>query len=150
MVISFTLSLPRDEASVPVVRHICRDALDALGVTSTCTSDIELAVTEACTNVLKHARSRQDEYDVTVEVNEVNCAISVVDSGEGFDHTRAGHEAPHESSEDGRGIHLMKALVDSVSFVSKEQDGTVVHLEKTLDLTDGSLLRQGAGSKSRA
>jgi serine/threonine-protein kinase RsbW len=141
VVITFALSLPRDEASVPVVRHICRDALEALGVTRSCTEDIELAVTEACTNVLKHARGSREDYDVSVEIDEENCAIRVVDSGGGFDHATTGDEEAQGSAEGGRGIHLMRALVDSVSFVSKAHDGTTVHLEKALELTAGSLLR---------
>lgn len=142
MIIAFSLSLPRDGASVPVVRHICRDALEALGVTRSCTADVEVAVTEACTNVLKHARGHHHEYEVTVEINETTCAIHVVDTGGGFDHDAAGSEEAHGSAEGGRGIHLMKALVDSVRFVSKAQDGTTVHLEKSLDLAENSLLRQ--------
>ena len=150
MAIAFSLSLPRDEASVPVVRHICRDALKTVGVTTSCSSDIELAVTEACTNVLKHARGTREEYDITIEIDETSCAIRVVDSGGGFDHAGAGDHESAGSAEGGRGIHIMKALVDSVSFVSKAQDGTTVHLEKALDLTERSLLRQLAGPRDRA
>ena len=128
------------------MRHICRDALEALGVTPSCTADIELAVTEACTNVLKHARGNREEYEVTVEVNEATCAIRVVDAGSGFDHAGAGIKEAHGAAEGGRGIHLMKALVDSVSFVSKAHDGTTVHLEKSLDLAEGSLLRELASN----
>ena len=72
MRISFSLSLPRDSATVPVVRRICRDALDVLGVEDECTSAIQLAVSEACTNVLKHVEGTSDEYAVDVTVDEVN------------------------------------------------------------------------------
>lgn len=148
MIIAFSLSLPRDAASVPVVRHICRDALEALGVTRACTADVELAVTEACTNVLKHTRGRRHVYEVTVEINEATCEIYVVDAGGGFDHESAGTAEADGSAEGGRGIHLMKALVDNVSFVSKASDGTTVHLEKTLDLAEDSLLRQLTASNA--
>jgi hypothetical protein len=42
----------------------------------------------------------------------------------------------------------MKALVDNVSFTSKPADGTIVSLEKALDLTPESPLRQHAESSS--
>lgn len=140
MVITFSLSLPRDELSVPIVRRICRSALDDLGVAPACTGDIEVAVTEACTNVLKHARGTESSYDVTVSVNESDCEIRVVDTGAGFDHMVKGHREPPPGDEGGRGILLMRALVDNVHFASVPEQGTIVHLQKHLDLTDSSVL----------
>ena len=142
MVISFSLSLPRDELSVPVVRRLCRSALDDLGVARSCVGDIELAVTEACTNVLKHANGTQDSYDVMVSVDESDCDIRVVDSGAGFDHAETGRDEPPVADESGRGILLMRALVDRVHFASIPEQGTIVHLQKHLDLTDASILKQ--------
>ncbi len=40
------------------------------------------------------------------------------------------------ASEGGRGVGLMRALVDRIEFISKPEAGTVVHLEKTLHLDD--------------
>lgn len=149
MVISFSLSLPRDELSVPLVRHICHDALIRVGVQDSCASDIELALTEACTNVLRHAEGTKDAYDVTVEFNDRCCEIRVIDSGAGFDHVGAGDAEAQGTAEGGRGIHLMRALVDKVQFVSKPLDGTVVHLEKTLELVPSSLLERMAADGAR-
>ena len=140
MEIHFSLCLPRDEESVPVVRHICRDALRELGVGSDCVGDVELAVTEACTNVLKHAAGTGDEYEVTVAVAEDDCVIRVIDSGVGFDHEAV--ERATEGSESGRGVFLMAALVDDLRFQSKPEVGTIVHLEKKLELTEDSVIRR--------
>ena len=142
MEIHFSLCLPRDQESVPVVRHICRDALRELGVAAHCVGDVELAVTEACTNVLKHAAGTGDEYEVTVAVAEDNCVIRVIDSGVGFDHETVDREAAAASSESGRGVFLMAALVDDLRFTSKPELGTVVHLEKKLELTEDSVIRR--------
>ncbi len=142
MVVTFSLSLPRDEASVPIVRHLCRSALNDFGVQSRCVGDIELAVTEACTNVLKHAEGTNDIYDVTIDINEHDCTIRVTDSGAGFDHDGVGREEALTGAESGRGIHLMRALVDNVRFTSRPEEGTVVHLEKELVLSDNSVLRR--------
>lgn len=148
MQITFTLHLPRDEASVPMVRHICRDALDKLGVDKDCVGDIELAVTEACTNVLDHAHGTGDEYEVRVEADETTCQIRVVDTGAGFDHELAGRDASPTSAESGRGIFLMRAVVDDLSFVSQPESGTMVHLVKKLALRPGSLLEKLTASGS--
>ena len=140
MTIVFTLCLPRDRASVPVVRHLLHSSMDKLGVEGDCLSDMELAVTEACTNVLQHAAGTDDDYEVAVEVNETMCEIRVTDGGAGFDHGAARGMAS-TSAESGRGIQLMKALVDRVQFLSRPQDGTIVHLVKELELRDNSVLR---------
>ncbi len=114
--------------------------MDRLGVQDECLSDIELAVTEACTNVLQHSTG-QEEYEVAVEVNDTRCQIRVIDAGAGFD-SEGVATSVDETAESGRGIQLMKALVDRVQFVSRPADGTIVQLEKELALTDGSILRQ--------
>ncbi|MDQ4144416.1 MAG: ATP-binding protein [Actinomycetota bacterium] len=139
MTIVFTLCLPRDRASVPVVRHLLHSSMENLGVEDDCLSDIEIAVTEACTNVLQHSTG-QEEYEVAVEVNEKMCEIRVTDTGQGFDHEGLAPKAP-DTAESGRGIQLMKALVDKVRFLSRPEEGTIVHLEKKLSLTPDSVLR---------
>jgi serine/threonine-protein kinase RsbW len=139
MTIVFSLCLPRDSASVPVVRHLVSNCLQRLGVTGECSSDVEIAVTEACSNVLIHAKGSSDEYEVNVEVNNERCEIRVTDTGTGFDHEAV--EEASAGSESGRGIQLMRGLVDSVKFSSQPERGTIVHLVKELALTDKSILR---------
>ena len=140
MDIRFSLCLPRDEVSVPVVRHLCGDALTSLGVAQGCVSDIELALTEACTNVLKHAAGTHEDYEVAVEVDESKCAIRVVDTGRGFDTEAWPDDRDGFPLEGGRGIELMRALVDDLHFVSRPHEGTAVYLEKSLTLSEGSIL----------
>ena len=140
MNIVFSLNLPRDEASVPVVRHISRDALLGLGVSRPCVDEIEVAVSEACTNVLKHVRGTNESYKVEVDVNERQCEIRVIDTGHGFDHDSQGREHADHSAEGGRGIFLMRAMVDNVEFTSAPGSGTVVRLTKNLALDEDSVL----------
>lgn len=118
-----------------------------LGVDQTCVSDIELAVTEACTNVLKHVAETHAEYEVSVELDESFCHIRVIDrGGEGFDHASQGHAEAHQEAEGGRGIFIMRAMVDELRFESEPETGAVVHLVKKLHLDDGSVLEQLAVS----
>jgi serine/threonine-protein kinase RsbW len=139
MEISLGLRLPRDEASVPFVRHLCGDALRELRVHEDCVCDVEIAITEACTNVVKHSSGFHDEYDVKIATDGRTCVISVSDAGVGFDHQTRPADLAHPSAEGGRGITLMRALVDRVQFVSRPADGTIVRLEKTLHLLADSI-----------
>jgi len=127
MQIALSLSLPRDGVSVPISRRIAAQALDTLGVDPECTNDIEVALTEACTNVLDHV-GEGDEYEVLMRVRGDLCVIEVVDTGRGFDASALGHRDAAQSAEAGRGIQLMRALVDRVIFTNREESGTIVHL----------------------
>jgi serine/threonine-protein kinase RsbW len=142
MEISLSLSLPRDEASVPFVRHLCGDALAQLGVAGDCVSDVEIAITEACTNVVRHSTDAREEYKVQILIDEGSCHITVTDSGAGFDHEAKLSAVAEAGAEGGRGLGLMHALVDNVKFVSKPSDGTIVHLVKNLELGEDSLTRR--------
>jgi serine/threonine-protein kinase RsbW len=149
MVLTFSLYLPRDGTSVPFVRHLCRSALTELGVEDACTHDIELALAEACTNVLLHAADTDDEYVVELKIEDDNCSIEIVDAGTGFDHSKIPDSMP-EAAESGRGIQLMRALVDDLQFVSDKESGTVVRLKKTLAVNPSSPLRRGSVAPEEA
>lgn len=130
-----------------MVRHVCRDALRLFGVADGCVGQIELAVTEACTNTLRHVEGTDHQYEVSVNINETQCDIRVVDmAGHGFDHASHGHSEAHPESESGRGIFIMRAMVDELKFVSEPEHGSVVHLVKKLDLTEDSILRKLSAS----
>ena len=55
MNIAFSVRLPVDAQSVPLVRGLLRQALQHLGVVSDGIDDVLLALTEACANVVRHA-----------------------------------------------------------------------------------------------
>ena len=135
------LSLPRDAQTVPAARHIAMSAMDEIGVAGETSQDIAVALTEACTNVLLHS-GPGDEYEVSLDVDDADCVISIIDSGHGFDASALGLMHAEMSAERGRGIELMRALVDQVRFVSKPESGTVVRLEKRVEFADGSLARR--------
>lgn len=112
-----------------------------LGVEDACIHDVAVAVTEACTNVLQHADG-QNQYDVQISVTEEQATIRVSDVGEGFDYEAlirdAGSFGPMDES--GRGLLLMRALVDELEFASDPEEGNVVRLTKRLEVKESSLL----------
>jgi serine/threonine-protein kinase RsbW len=133
--------LPRDSVTLPVIRHIAVCALDELGVAPTDVDDVALALTEACTNVVRHS-GVDDEYEVHLDVTDDLCEISVLDTGRGFDSSVLTKGMAPTSAEQGRGLALLTALVDRVNFESRPAEGTVVHLVKKLEIpADGPLGR---------
>lgn len=129
MEINMGMRLPHAARTVGVARHLCRAALRELGVDDSCTSDIEGALSEACTNVLDHSQPGSP-YGVAMVLTETCCVIKVSDGGPGFDPD--GLAAPDPQGESGRGIQMMRALADGVSFELRPDEGTVVRLEKQL------------------
>jgi serine/threonine-protein kinase RsbW len=139
MELSLALTLPRDEQTVPVARHIVRGSMEQVGVDETCVYDVELALSEACTNVLLHS-GPGDQYVVRLDLEDRIGVIRVIDVGHGFDAARLQAEDPITEAERGRGLGLMQALVDRVDLTSRREAGTIVTLEKVLTYRDEALL----------
>jgi anti-sigma regulatory factor (Ser/Thr protein kinase) len=68
------------------------------------------------------------------------CHIRVIDKGAGIDLSDAGRTETVLDRDSGRGVVLMRLLVDRIAFESRPEDGTVVHLQKQLELEEGALL----------
>ena len=136
MQIQLSVSMPREEATLPLIRHLVKYSLFEIGVTRDCIADVELALTEACANVVTHSAG-DDQYLVDMTITADQCEIRIIDTGHGLDFETLGQARAELDAESGRGIQLMRALVDNIRFESKPETGTVVHLVKTLHL-DGA------------
>ena len=130
MNVHFSVRLPTDAQSVPLVRGLLRQALSYLGVGETGIQEIVLALTEACANVVQHAGDHE-EYQVDIAIDDVVCRISVVDDGDGFDPSAI--PAARSPLDSGRGLVLMRALVDRLDFVQDDDGRHRVTLEKRLN-----------------
>lgn len=143
--VTLTLRLPRDRLSVPVTRHLARYALTEVGVLEEIVDDIELALAEACANVLTHS-GPGDSYDVSMTIDPDICEIRVIDIGHGFDHVTVMETAdlgtPDLNAERGRGLGLMLALVDHIELRSEPESGTLVRLVKTLKFDEEAAARR--------
>ena len=80
---------------------------------------------------LAEARARF-EQSFGGEIVDEMVRIEVIDRGHGFDGSETGHADAHHGAESGRGIQLMRSLVDRLEFQNRPTEGTVVHLEKRL------------------
>jgi len=129
-----------------LVRATVTNTLTLFGVAEDCVEDIRLALSEACTNVIDHATS-DDNYEVDLHVDERECAISVRNVGHGFDSTALSGLPPDPHSARGRGVAIMRAVMDSVNFTSTPETGTVVHLVRALAAReDGAIARLRSAS----
>jgi len=75
------------------MRRVLGDTLSRLGIDESCVNDLLLAVTEACTNVLRHAGAGR-RYELVVHVGSKRVLLEVLDSGRGFDLAKVGGRRP--------------------------------------------------------
>jgi serine/threonine-protein kinase RsbW len=116
-----------------MARRILSTTLRTAGVTDECRADILLALAEACANAVAHAKATES-YGVTVEIDDSECQIEVVDDGPGFDYDTAPalHEAP-VLTESGRGLYIIRSLADDFDLLPNTPSGTLVRFAKRLD-----------------
>lgn len=136
MQLHMQLRLPRDARYVTVMRRVAGSLLAEVDAPAEAVHDLQVAITEACGNVVRHANG-VDDYSVHLAVDAEGCEVEVVDLGPGF--VGAGAPVTGED-EDGRGLALIGALVDELEFV-REEEAMRVRLVKRwreLALDEGS------------
>jgi len=123
----FHLHLPAAVTSIPRARHRLRSWLQAAAIDNDVAGDLLLAVGEAVTNAVEHASddvAHHVELTITAHLADSLITITVGDTGR----WRPASTAP---SDRGRGIALMRALVDHLT-VTPTSSGTTVTLTKNL------------------
>jgi len=84
-------------------------------------NDLKLAVTEACTNSVRHAyRGNGGIVDIVYELHDDRLVVEVSDDGAGFDPNHLVEAG--ELTEGGLGIAIIRAVVDEFE-VGERQDG---------------------------
>jgi serine/threonine-protein kinase RsbW len=143
--IKLALFLPRDAASVPVSRQVLDGCLETLGVTPDTRTDIALALSEACANVVQHAGPGM-EYEVLATTRDGRCVIEVVNTVNRGDPPAApadlapalAAEPVPATAEHGRGLKIIDALTDNLQLTGDGRAGTTVHFEKVLSWIPGA------------
>jgi anti-sigma regulatory factor (Ser/Thr protein kinase) len=75
----FCLTFQREPLSVPVTRHVLGGILHSVGVADDSASDLLLATTEACSNVLRHGGPRVTGYAVVVTIGPARCDVEIAE-----------------------------------------------------------------------
>lgn len=113
------LSMPARAENVAIVRQVIASLAEALGMSERAIDDVRLAVTEACTNVVRHAyRDIDGPLEVTIRHADEMLTISVFDHGDGI------RPSPH-SDGPGLGLPLIAALSDSLVIERSRQGSSV-------------------------
>jgi serine/threonine-protein kinase RsbW len=97
-------------------------------------ADLKLAVTEACSNSMRHAYAEAGgEVEITYRIDDGAIVVEVVDAGHGFAHD-GGRDAQAElDGEGGLGLAIVEALTDEVEIGPRADGGSRVAFRKVLD-----------------
>lgn len=129
MQVRMQLSLPREARYIALLRNVAQCVLDEFEAPGDDAADIKLAITEACANVVRHAVDSGD-YTVAIVMGSEECQIEVADLGPGFDPPNLDEQQPAPGEESGRGLALMRALVDELQFLRDNKATKVVLVKR--------------------
>ena len=135
----YKLKIPSKTDNLELIRSFVSHIARMVGFDADETYKIELAVDEACANVVKHAYEQQqskNQIDLVIEIDVNKLVIIISDQGRGFDVNKILNKNVKEYLAEmrvgGLGIHLIKALMDDVEFISKPGQKTQVIMTKYL------------------
>jgi len=101
-------------------------------------ADLEVAVTEAISNVIRHSYDNDEgqEVHLCMTVNAEKLTITITDSGKHFDRSAQAPvdlDVPHAG---GYGLYLIEEIMDEVEWESLSPRGNRLHLAKNRGSTD--------------
>ena len=115
-----------------VVRWFCRQA----GLSDERCQELEVAVDEACTNVIRHAFPEPANGEMTVVCSALpnGLEVTVQDKGKPFDpehgHQIARDKRSRDPASGGMGLLLIRQLTDAVRYRWDEREGNQFTLVK--------------------
>ena len=97
------------------VRHVCRE-LDGPALDETSTTEVQLAATEAASNIMRHAYGGDTSrrIDVLGEVRDDRVAIAFAHDGEQYEPGEVAEPEVDPATQGGLGLYIMQKILDDV------------------------------------
>lgn len=92
--------------------------------------DLKVAISEACTNAIKH--SLDDRFTIIYSMIENGLTIEIIDNGKGYDRSTVSEPDVENLKESGMGLFIIESLMDEVIVESQEGKGTSIKMTKYL------------------
>src|SRR5690349_9968028 len=105
------LTLPARPENVSVIRHVLGAFAEALRLPDDLVEDLRLAVTEACTNVVRHAYPPEFPGPVEITIRPMEDVVSVIVADQG-----RGIGSSSDTTGPGLGLPLIAAIADEVEL----------------------------------
>ncbi len=134
----FTLKVPSSTENLALIREFVSSAAMQAGFDAKDIAKLELAVDEACANVIEHAYGHDANKEVIVRarLDDTEFSIDIEDSGKGFDPAEFNQEELQQliskRRTGGLGMRLMKTLMDEVRYEIEPGKKNALHMSKRL------------------
>ncbi|HMV46740.1 MAG TPA: ATP-binding protein [Blastocatellia bacterium] len=134
----FNLQVPSSTENLALIREFVTSVGRQATLGEEEISKLELAVDEACANVIEHAYGHDTAKAVSVRAvfDDEKLLISVIDEGRGFDPTQVQSESVeqlvHERASGGLGLRLIRTLMDEVKYEIVPGEKNELHMTKRI------------------
>ncbi len=129
------LTLPGKPEYVSVARLTVSGIASRMGFDVEAIEDIKLAVSEACTNAIKHGcKEAVEHYEINISTDENCLSISISDKGCGFEMGKVDCPDTQNPREGGMGLFIIKTLMDEVNVSSLPDSGCTINMKKYLEV----------------
>jgi anti-sigma regulatory factor (Ser/Thr protein kinase) len=130
--IPFALTLPSDLRLLALARVFIETACASLNFDICFVESVQLAVHEALQNIIRHAYDGRADAVLEIQVVplEGGLEIRLLDEGKPFDVSAVPYLEPGELRIGGRGVFLMRRLVDEMASEPRLPKGNVLRLIK--------------------
>jgi anti-sigma regulatory factor (Ser/Thr protein kinase) len=127
-----TLTVPSSPRMLSVARSFVEAVCLARQVDRTTIHALVLATGEAVTNIVRHAHRDRPEaaFHIQCNVHQNTVEVTLLDEGEPFDVNQVPHLDPSEMRPGGRGVYLMRVLMDEIICRPRGQRGNELRLVK--------------------
>lgn len=129
-----TLSFPSRLELLAVLDKLLEGLSEQMRLDEDTAAAVTISAIEAATNAIQHGHQRDATKPVGMEfeLGENMIEVRVRDSGPGFDPSKLDDctDPEHLLLARGRGIHIMRSLMDEVVFEFQNGHGTLVRLRK--------------------
>jgi serine/threonine-protein kinase RsbW len=130
-----TIVVPSDTAYLAEVDEFIESKLIAAGVSSSLTADLAISITEIVNNAMIHGNKSDSRKTVSIKLKFEgdNAEIRIQDQGKGFNPEAVPNPIDESNllNQVGRGIFIVRSLMDSVDFHFGDS-GTEVILRKKI------------------
>ena len=130
-----TIVVPSDTVYLAEVDEFIEDKLVAAGVSGSLTADLAISITEIVNNAILHGNKNNPAKLVTIilKINGDDVEVRIKDQGKGFNPDKVPNPIDESNllNQVGRGIFIVRSLMDSVDFQFTD-DGAEVILRKNI------------------
>ena len=128
----WTLTIPSDLRLLGLARAFVTAVCEVAGLDDHTTHAVVLACDEATNNVMRHAHQDNPDAQVQIQchVGPDSIEILLIDEGQPFDLTAVPHMDPSELRIGGRGVFLMRTIMDELTCQPHGERGNTLRMVK--------------------